>query len=157
MADSNRGSVRAAGGFTLLELMMALVVVSLIAAIAIPAYQGAVNRARTAQAVATLTELSAFIERYRSDNFAFPPDLAALGRTIPSDPWGNPYVYLNIAIGVPRGMVRKDRNLNPLNSDFDLYSLGPDGVSSLALTARAARDDILRAGNGAFIGLAADH
>lgn len=157
MAHANSQGVQRAGGFTLLELLMAMVVASLIALIAVPSYQGAITRARNSQAIATITELSAFIERYRSDNFEFPPDLAALGRPIPLDPWGNAYVYLNIAVGVPRGMVRKDRSLNPLNSDFDLYSMGPDGESRLPLTARAAQDDILRAGNGAFIGLAADH
>jgi general secretion pathway protein G len=57
----------------------------------------------------------------------------------------------------PRGQVRRDRNLNPLNRDFDLYSVGPDGVTQTQLTARFARDDIVRAGNGSFIGRAEDH
>jgi general secretion pathway protein G len=53
--------------------------------------------------------------------------------------------------------TRKDKNLVPLNSDFDLYSKGPDGESVPALTAGVSRDDIVRANDGAFIGVAADY
>lgn len=47
---------------------------------------------------------------------------------------------------------RKDHNLVPLNTDYDLYSSGPDGASVGPLTAKASRDDILRANNGRFVG-----
>ncbi len=40
----------------------------------------------------------------------------------------------------------------PINSDYDLYSKGPDGASQGPLTAKASRDDIIRANNGRFIG-----
>jgi general secretion pathway protein G len=42
----------------------------------------------------------------------------------------------------------------PINTDFDLYSKGADGDSVAALTAAKSRDDVVRAANGAFIGLA---
>lgn len=144
-------------GFTLIDLLMALVVMALLSVIAVPSYQNAVNRARIAQAVADIAEIDGHIERYRSQHFRLPPTLGDLNRAIPRDPWGNAYVYLNIEAGVPRGQVRKDRSLNPLNSDYDLYSKGPDGETQTQLTASKARDDIVRAGNGGFIGLAADH
>ena len=86
---------------------------------------------------------------------SFPPDLNALGRGAIRDPWGNPYRYLNIATAIP-GHVRKDRFLVPLNSDYDLYSMGKDGESQPPITSAKSRDDILRASNGAFIGLASD-
>lgn len=78
---------------------------------------------------------------------------------IPADPWGNPYQYLPIDINPPpnKGQVRKDKSLNPLNSDFDLYSMGPDGQTRLPLTTPTAKDDIIRAGNGSFIGIASDY
>jgi hypothetical protein len=41
--------------------------------------------------------------------------------------------------------------------DFDLYSVGKDGASSKQITGAKGRDDIIRAGNGGFIGLAKDH
>jgi general secretion pathway protein G len=53
--------------------------------------------------------------------------------------------------------LRKDGELVPLNTDFDLYSLGPDGVSALALPAAPSHDDVVRAGNGAYIGLAVNY
>ena len=72
------------------------------------------------------------------------------------DPWGLPYEYLNLD-GVPIGMMRKDQALVPINSDYDLYSKGPDGASIMPLTAPMSRDDVVRANNGAFIGIASDY
>jgi len=50
----------------------------------------------------------------------------------------------------------KVRKLNPLNTDFDLYSMGSDGDSKGPLSAKASRDDIVRANNGDFIGRSED-
>jgi general secretion pathway protein G len=50
--------------------------------------------------------------------------------------------------------LRKDRFLVPLNTDFDLYSMGQDEDSKAPLTAEASHDDIIRANNGGFVGLA---
>jgi general secretion pathway protein G len=41
-----------------------------------------------------------------------------------------------------------------LNSTYDLYSKRKDGQSSSPLTAKASRDDIIRANDGGYIGLA---
>lgn len=49
---------------------------------------------------------------------------------------------------------RKDRFLHPINSDYDLYSRGKDGESVEPLTAQKSHDDVIRANDGAFIGLA---
>lgn len=49
---------------------------------------------------------------------------------------------------------RKDRFLVPINSDYDLYSVGPDGESAAPLTAAKSRDDIIRASDGAYVGVA---
>jgi general secretion pathway protein G len=54
------------------------------------------------------------------------------------------------------GQARKDRNLVPINSDYDLYSVGPDGRSVPPLTAHHSQDDIVRARNGAYIGPASE-
>jgi general secretion pathway protein G len=45
----------------------------------------------------------------------------------------------------------------PINSDFDLYSLGKDGKSAGPLTALASRDDVILANDGRFVGLASDY
>jgi general secretion pathway protein G len=56
-----------------------------------------------------------------------------------------------------KGPLRKDGKLNPLNTDYDLYSVGADGLSAGPLTAMQSRDDIVRANNGAFVGLGEDY
>jgi general secretion pathway protein G len=40
----------------------------------------------------------------------------------------------------------------PINTDYDLYSMGKDGKSQPPLTAKDSRDDIIRANDGAYIG-----
>lgn len=55
------------------------------------------------------------------------------------------------------GAKRKDRNLVPLNTDYDLYSRGPDGQSVSPLTAAKSKDDIIRANNGGYVGTAEDY
>jgi len=52
------------------------------------------------------------------------------------------------------GQARKDRFLVPLNDDYDLYSMGQDGVSAPPITAKPSQDDILRASDGSYLGLA---
>ncbi|MDH5499215.1 MAG: hypothetical protein OEY12_17445, partial [Nitrospira sp.] len=52
------------------------------------------------------------------------------------------------------GGARKDRFLVPLNSDFDVYSMGKDRASTMPLAAAQSHDDVLRASDGGFYGLA---
>ena len=146
-------------GFGLLELMVVLVVAGLLATLAIPAYSDAVDRARTARAIGDIASIGLEIEKFRLVNDSLPPvTLAELPVVVPLDPWGRPYTYLSIAAAGPgKGAFRKDGNLNPLNTDFDLYSAGKDGDSKGPLNATASRDDIVRANNGAFIGRAEDY
>ena len=40
----------------------------------------------------------------------------------------------------------------PINTYFDLYSMGPDGQSVSPLTAKVSRDDIIYAHDGEYIG-----
>jgi len=116
--------------FTLIEILITLVVLGALTAIAIPSYQAYIERTKRSQAVADISMLSMALERFYTNNFTFPANLAALGGNLPvNDPWGNPYQYLAIEVIPPpnTGAVRRDKNLNPLNSDYDLYSMGPDG------------------------------
>lgn len=53
--------------------------------------------------------------------------------------------------------ARKDHALHPLNTDFDLYSCGKDGETAKPLTAQKSRDDIIRANDGQYIGLASNY
>jgi type IV pilus assembly protein PilE len=58
--DMKRNKAR---GFTLIELMIALVVVGILAAIAIPAYTDSVRKTRRGQAKADMTEVVQALER----------------------------------------------------------------------------------------------
>lgn len=151
--------VQTTRGFGLIELMITLVVASLLVSIAVPAYGNFIERAKTAKAIGDIGTIAVEIGKFQlRNNNALPNSLAELGVDIPEDPWGNQYAYLNIvAAGAGNGPFRKDKNLNPLNTDFDLYSSGRDGDSMGPLNAKASRDDIVRANNGAFIGSAEDY
>lgn len=143
----------------MLELIITLVIVSLLITLSVPAYDGYVDRAKVARAVGEIAAFDIEIENFRlKNNDRIPLRLAELPVPIPSDPWGRAYRYLNIVdAGPDNGDYRKDGNLNPLNSDYDLYSMGADGDSKGPLSATASRDDIVRANDGAFIGLAEDY
>ena len=87
---------------------------------------------------------------------SLPDNLAGIGRATLMDPWGRPYQYLKFpdaSKGPPAG-ARRDRFLVPLNSGYDLYSMGLDGETRLPLGSKASLDDVIRANDGGFIGLA---
>lgn len=54
-------------------------------------------------------------------------------------------------------LSRRDRNMLPLNTDFDLFSIGPDRSSAAAITAPESLDDVIRADDGGFIGVAREY
>ncbi|MET0282359.1 MAG: prepilin-type N-terminal cleavage/methylation domain-containing protein [Steroidobacteraceae bacterium] len=145
-------------GFTLLELATAMTVASILVAIAIPAYRSVMEGTKVSQATEDLTLLASAIERYRSLGLRLPDSIEEFSNPPLLDPWGHPYQYLNFDSGAPgvNGKIRKDHNLHPLNSEYDLYSMGPDGDSAAPLTASKSRDDIVWARDGAFIGKASE-
>ena len=158
---NNRPQVGAAWrqpGFTLIELMLAVAVAALLATIAVPQYANYRYRAQVKVAMQDIYALQNNIERYYTNNNQYPATLADLGIDPATclDPWGFPYQYLNHAGVSGKGGFRKDRNLNPLNSDYDLYSIGADGVSKMPITQKESLDDVIRASNGAYVGLASD-
>ena len=145
-------------GLTLLEIVLAVAVTAILLAIALPNYSSYLTRAKNAQALADIGEMSTLIVRFYNDNNGRVPDsLAEVGLAGKLDPWDRPYEFLNLTTMTGKSKARKDKNLVPINSDFDLYSVGEDGASVPPLTAKPSRDDLIRGNNGRFIGLAADH
>jgi len=130
--------------------------VGLLAGVGVPAYRAVIQRANVNRAVADIGDLSLQLYRWQTNTGAFPPNLAAAGLNGRLDPWGRPYAYLELSTANP-GQVRRDQNLVPINTDFDLYSVGRDGATVTALTAQPSRDDVVRANNGAYIGLAENY
>jgi len=145
-----------ASGVSLLELLIAIAVLGIIAAIAYPAYKDYLLEAQIEIAKGDIAHIDQLIFRYRLNHTSYPENLNEIPG-IPLDPWDNPYQYLNIETAKGKGNQRKDHNLVPINSDYDLYSMGPDGRSVSPLTASHSRDDIVRANDGAYIGPASEY
>ena len=137
--------------------MLGLVILGVLVVIALPAYANYRERVRIAQAVIDIKGIESQIKNYALENRALPGALSDVGRAGMLDPWGNSYHYTNLEAAKGKGSARKNKNLVPINSDFDLYSSGKDGASVSPLTAKASRDDIVRASDGRFVGLASDY
>jgi general secretion pathway protein G len=147
--------------FTLIEVCIVIAIIGTLSAIAIPNYLGYKNKARMMVAVSDIRMIEKQISLFAFDNDGqFPNSLSELTTigTI-TDPWGNPYQYLRIDGGSSKqkGKRRKDHFMVPVNTDYDLYSMGKDGKSAAPFTAAASQDDIVRANDGGYVGLVSDY
>lgn len=143
-------------GFTLVEILIVLAIVAILASIAQGAYSRYREKSRVTQAVTDIGAIAVAIKMYEIEERQLPPSLAAVRAGDRLDPWGRPYQYFDLGAQKGNGMARKDKKLAPLNSDFDLYSLGKDGQTRPPLVTPVSRDDVVRARDGKFIGLAQD-
>lgn len=115
--------------FTLLELLVVMVIIGLLVSYVGPRYFSQVGKSEVKMARAQIDALEKALDQYRLDTGRYPTTeqgLAALiaqptneprwggpylKKSIPPDPWGNPYVYKQPGD----------------HGDFDLLSLGNDG------------------------------
>ena len=77
------GMNRRCAGFTLIELMIVVAVISLLAAIALPSYQDSVRKSRRADAKAALVQLAQFMERNFSLSQRYDLDSAGTAIALP--------------------------------------------------------------------------
>ena len=131
---------------------MVIAIIGILAAIAIPSMFHYIQKARVVRTIADMKSIEQTLINYSLSKGQFPESLDAVGCGDLTDGWGNPYQYTRVA-GNPVGKLRKDRSMVPVNTDFDLYSKGKDGRSVSPFTARASRDDVVRANNGGYFGL----
>jgi general secretion pathway protein G len=136
--------------------MIVLAIIGVLTTIAIPNFLNYRENARIAAAVGDISQIAQKVLDFYDENKSFPATLADVGMEGRRDPWGNAYEYWPIT-GNKKQKVRKDRNTHPINTDFDLYSKGRDGKTNYPLTAEASQDDIIRANNGGYIGLASHY
>ena len=158
-------------GFTLVEIIFAILIVLTLTAIAVPLFADYVHEANVARAIAEIRLLEKEIIIFETENGYYPggkspvmPEMLVnmqeIGRQNFLDPWGSQYQYRNLAQGEHTGggkpkFCRRDRSFNPLNYDFDLYSVGPDREipTHKQITVNKGADDIVRAGDGQYVGM----
>jgi len=123
-------------GFTLIEILVVIVVISLLAALVAPNVFQHVGAAKDAVAKSQIEMLEASLDAYRLDNGRYPTTdqgLEALWeepvteprptnwrgpytrKAIPLDPWGSAYMYASPGVVHPNG--------------FDLMTYGADGLA----------------------------
>ena len=145
-------------GFTLVELVIALAIIGVLSALTLNQYLAYIERVRMARAVIEMKDITAQLDPIAYEGGTLPTSLGAIGFGGRKDPWGRRYVYLKIR-GVPaaRSRSRKDQFLVPLNTDYDMYSMGKDGLSQPRISVPVSLDDVIRVNDGAFLGLAAKY
>jgi len=116
--------------FTLVELILVVIIISTLAAMIMPKLAGRSKKAKISIAKTDiLANIASALDLYELENDKYPNSLEALRSNLegsnnwsgsyikrkPIDPWGNEYQY---------------RYPSSHDQDYDLYSLGPDGVES---------------------------
>jgi general secretion pathway protein G len=133
-ARSARLALLSGGGFTLIEVIVVVFILSLLAAIVAPRLIGRTDEARVTEAKVQIRNFETALKLFKLDNGFYPATDQGLDalvekpsagrearnyreggyleqRGIPKDPWGNEYIYASPGV----------------NGDFDLLSLGADG------------------------------
>ena len=143
----------------MVEIALVLLIAGLLFGMLRPAYVHIIDEKSSDEATDEIRKIGSSIDQFYKDNGRYPDSLDEIFNPVPLDPWGNPYQYLNIKDypSKSKGNLRKDKNLVPINSDYDLYSMGPDGKSATPLTANISHDDIVRGRNGLFVGVASKY
>ena len=136
-------------GFTLIELLVVASIIGVLVMVAMPAFGHFVNRVKVTRAISEIRGIEKEIWARVVDQNTLPDSLNDLGLGSMLDPWGRPYQYLNIANG---GAPRQDNIGIDLNTDFDVFSFGKDGLSQQIITDPNSLDDIVRAREGNWIG-----
>jgi general secretion pathway protein G len=123
-------------GFSLIEIMVVLIIIGLLVSIIAPNVLNRADEARVQKVKADFSTVATALKLYRLDNYNYPTSEQGLQALVtkptldpipanwkkggyleqlPMDPWGRPYLYLSPAeFG---------------DGDFDIYSLGADGIS----------------------------
>jgi general secretion pathway protein G len=154
--NGKRLANRLIAGFTVIELLITLSIFMTVCAIAIPALVDAIKATKIARAVADVRTVGTAAYGYYAQQGNCPNTVQDIGYDQQVDPWGHGYQYLGLN-GNNGSHARLDRFGVPINIFFDVYSMGPDGVTSQSLADPVSKDDIVWANDGAYLGLASNY
>ena len=151
-------------GFTLAELIVVITIIGILSTIGLSVYKHFIDKARNTRAVAEIRMYEREVMNFLNDTERLPDALAELGFRVTRDPWKNSYQFINFdSAGADdkrrtKGAKGKGKGKgSPLNTDYDLYSMGKDGLSAPVLTDDVSKDDIIRADDGGYTGLASGY
>lgn len=88
-------------GFTLIELMIALLIVSILAAVAYPSYKSHLVKTRRSAAQGHLLDVAQYQQQYLLDARAYATDLGAPLPTVPTDVSKYYTITLETTVGPP--------------------------------------------------------
>lgn len=77
LPSGRRAGARAGRGFTIIELLIAVVILTVLLAVALPSYQSSMRKSRRTEAFNALSSIQQAQERHRSNNPAFTNNLTA--------------------------------------------------------------------------------
>jgi general secretion pathway protein G len=116
-------------GFTLLELMVVLLILSLLASIAAPRVAKYLRKAKIDTAKIQVDALGAAVDSFNIDNGRFPTDQEGLKALMESPQglttWDGPYLKKRESLTDPWGHAYLYRQPGQ-KGDFDIYTLGSD-------------------------------
>ena len=145
--------------FTLIELLIVLAIIATLMGVGMPLYQNQLERARMMVAISDIRSMNERIKDFLFEERRMPDTLTEVPGAKRIDPWGNPYEYLRIEGNrdVAKHIWRKDQWEIPVNTDYDLYSIGRDGDTAQTFNDEESWDDIIRANDGVYVGLVSEY
>lgn len=135
-------------GFTLIEVIVVFAIIGVLALMATEAFTDLKDKAKVAKASQEIRNLEKDISSFAVEKGYYPDGLTDIGKAGMLDPWGKAYEYKRYVNSEMRSIGAGIE----LNSDFDLYSKGKDGLTDLSIEDPASTDDICRLRDGTYVG-----
>jgi len=147
---------------TLIELLIAVAIIGTLGGIAVPTYQGYVDKEKVSTAIIDIRQMEGGIAKFQAERGRLPDTFAEAGLPNKLDPWGNAYQYTRLGGLTKAEMEAKcqwNKQNKPLNHDFDLFSMGKDGVTEKngRIDHPKCYDDIIRANAGFYVGPSSEY